>query len=219
MVTSKELIGKKIEMLTVLDSKIEKNKTYLLCLCECGNRKWIRSDDIKSGKQKSCGCLVKKFKINNLVGKKFGRLLVLSINSKNNYGAYMYNCKCDCGNECIVRSGNLVHGTTRSCGCLVHESVLNNREYAYEKLQKDNYIEGTSVHAIKRIEPIKSNKSGVTGVSFDKSRQKWLAQIIFKGKHYHLGRYDKKEDAINARKDAEEKLHKNFLREKGLLKG
>lgn len=217
MGTTKDLIGNKIGMLTILDSEVRKSKTYLLCLCECGNKKWIRSDSVKSGKQKSCGCLVKKFKINDLVGKKFGRLLVLSINSKNNHGAYMYNCKCDCGNECIVRSGNLVHGTTKSCGCLMHESVLNNRKNAYEKLQNDNYIDGTSIHSIKRTELIKSNTSGVTGVSFDESRQKWLAQIVFKGKHYNLGRYDNKEDAIKSRKDAEEKLHKSFLKEKELL--
>ena len=31
-------------------------------------------------------------------------------------------------------------------------------------------------------------------------------------KKYYLGRYEKKEDAIKARKDAEEKLHKEFLR-------
>ena len=30
----------------------------------------------------------------------------------------MWRCKCDCGNEVIVRSASLVTGVTKSCGCL-----------------------------------------------------------------------------------------------------
>ena len=47
---------------------------------------------------------------------------------------------------------------------------------------------------------------------------KWMAQIYFKGKSTYLGLYEYKEDAIKARKEAEEKLHNIFLREKGLIK-
>jgi len=36
--------------------------------------------------------------------------------------------------------------------------------------------------------------------------------IEFKKKKYYLGRYIKKEDAIKARKEAEDKLHKEFLK-------
>lgn len=56
MAKIQDLIGKKFWMLTVIDVKREKNKTYCLCECECGNTKWIRSDAIKSGKSTSCGC-------------------------------------------------------------------------------------------------------------------------------------------------------------------
>ena len=51
---------------------------------------------------------------------------------------------------------------------------------------------------------VKTNTSGKTGVSFDKSRGKWVAKIKLKGKNIYLGRYDKKEDAIKARLKAEE---------------
>lgn len=60
-------------------------------------------------------------------------------------------------------------------------------------------------------ENIKTNTSGVTGVTWDKSRQKWLAQIVFKGEHKFLGRFGDKEDAIQARKEAEEKYFKPII--------
>ena len=45
----------------------------------------------------------------------------------------------------------------------------------------------------------------------------WKAEIIFKNKKYYLGRYENKQDAIKARKEAEEKMHKKFLKDKNLL--
>lgn len=57
----------------------------------------------------------------------------------------------------------------------------------------------------------KSNKSSnIQGVSWDKARHKWVAQIALNKKHYHLGRYDTIEEAIKARKEAEIKLFGDF---------
>lgn len=42
------------------------------------------------------------------------------------------------------------------------------------------------------------NTSGITGVSWDSSRKKWLAQIRIDGKKKNLGRYCSQEDARNA---------------------
>ena len=48
------------------------------------------------------------------------------------------------------------------------------------------------------------NSSGVTGVSWDKDRKKWVAQIALPGgKNRYLGRYSSLEDAALARKKAE----------------
>ena len=54
---------------------------------------------------------------------------------------------------------------------------------------------------------IKSSKntSGVTGVCWDSSKKKWLAQIGINHKNIHLGRFTNFEDAVKARKDAEKK--------------
>ena len=50
-----------------------------------------------------------------------------------------------------------------------------------------------------------NNKSGYNGICFDKNRNKWLVGIKVNYKRIFLGRYDKIEDAIKARKEAEEK--------------
>ena len=57
----------------------------------------------------------------------------------------------------------------------------------------------------------KDNTSGVTGVFWHKKADKWTAQITINGKHYSLGLFEDKEDAIKARQEAEEKLYKPFI--------
>jgi hypothetical protein len=54
----------------------------------------------------------------DLVGRRFGRLAVLSrSNPLRSYGTW-WVCKCDCGNEKVVNGSQLKSGNTRSCGCL-----------------------------------------------------------------------------------------------------
>ena len=49
------------------------------------------------------------------------------------------------------------------------------------------------------------------GVCFDKSRNKWTAQMDNLGKHHNLGRFDNEEDAYSAYCEAAKKMHKNFF--------
>jgi len=60
--------------------------------------------------------------------------------------------------------------------------------------------------------PNKNNTSGVTGVYWHKTAQKWQAQIMVNGKTKYLGLYINKEDAIQARKEAEKKYFGKFRR-------
>lgn len=54
------------------------------------------------------------------------------------------------------------------------------------------------------------NTSGKTGVSFDKGMNKWRSYINKEGKRISLGYFDDIEDAISARKQAEEKYYGEF---------
>lgn len=52
-----------------------------------------------------------------------------------------------------------------------------------------------------------SNTSGHTGVTWDKRRGKWYAQINIGGTNIYLGRFTNLDDAIAARKAGEAKYH------------
>ena len=53
---AKKLINKKFGKLTILDAKAENGKIYFWCLCECGNKIWVSSGNLKNGHTNSCGC-------------------------------------------------------------------------------------------------------------------------------------------------------------------
>ena len=70
----------------------------------------------------------------------------------------------------------------------------------------DSWVNLRSVSAaenLKNMKKYKTNKSGVTGVSWDKTKNKWKATIGHNGKSINLGRFDCLNDAISARKLAE----------------
>ena len=56
----------------------------------------------------------------------------------------------------------------------------------------------------------KDNKSGTKGVIFMKDRNQWAAYISKDNKKIHLGCFDIFQDAVNIRKLATEKYHKEF---------
>jgi len=60
----------------------------------------------------------------NLIGERFGRLVVQTSVGKNPNGRYLWLCLCDCGNFWTVLGHNLRTGHTQSCGCLNNELVL-----------------------------------------------------------------------------------------------
>ena len=57
-------------------------------------------------------------------GHRFGRLTAIrNTFTKENTGNYLWEYKCDCGNTIIAKSGNVVSGHTKSCGCLLIEAI------------------------------------------------------------------------------------------------
>ncbi|MDO4307225.1 MAG: AP2 domain-containing protein [Eubacteriales bacterium] len=59
----------------------------------------------------------------DLTGERFGRLTVLSKYGTTKDRQIVWLCKCDCGREIIVKSGNLKSGHTRSCGCFMKDRI------------------------------------------------------------------------------------------------
>lgn len=57
-----------------------------------------------------------------LAGKKFGRLTVVEEAGRANKFV-LWRCRCDCGNEVIVRSSALNRGVIQSCGCKSRDTL------------------------------------------------------------------------------------------------
>jgi hypothetical protein len=110
-------IGQQFSFLKVVSlgkDRSKEGRRIWECLCICGNMKKVTTKDLIEGNIKSCGCRQHLYK--DLIGKKFGYLLVLEREVSRNGRSY-WKCKCDCGNICIINSKWLINGRTKSCGC------------------------------------------------------------------------------------------------------
>lgn len=116
-------------------------RTYCLCDCDCGAEHICSLSNLSTGHTTSCGCTASKNrwdgKRTNLVGQRFGRLVVddmlYGYANKQTY----CKCTCDCGNTSIVYMGNLIQGFTHSCGCGEHNSV---GEQFIKNILEDNQV-------------------------------------------------------------------------------
>ena len=62
-------------------------------------------------------------KFRNLVGKRFGRLIVLEHLGRTAAKKQLWGCVCDCGRKHKADSGSLVQGSVTSCGCYLKERI------------------------------------------------------------------------------------------------
>ena len=61
----------------------------------------------------------------NLVGQRFSRLVVVKRDGSDKWGSATWMCKCDCGNETVIRTTTLRNGGAQSCGCLNLEKAIS----------------------------------------------------------------------------------------------
>lgn len=213
-----EAIGTTINGFVIKDIRRENNHTYVYAECpRCKKDKWIRSDGIKTAI--SCGCYNTDnnyIKAVDIKGMRYKYLKAIRPTDKRDKDGHVFwECKCDCGKNVYLESYRFIRGDMASCGCKREEmqSEICKKLYAEGKNKLNEYvIENTNVRTITRNKLLPTNTSGHTGVTWDKSRSKWIAQIVFKNKRYHLGRYEDKQLAIEARKAAEEHLYGDFLK-------
>lgn len=134
------LINQQFGKLTVLQELPErKNKSIVwLCQCECGEQlklttKNLRSDGIiqcpKCGSKRN-----PKLIKDDIIGKKFNHLTVLSETQRRSGGKILFECECDCSNHTLVYASrtDLLSGHTKSCGCIKNKykigDIINNRQ-------------------------------------------------------------------------------------------
>ncbi|MGZ0043409.1 AP2 domain-containing protein [Paenibacillus sp. BJ-4] len=143
----------------------------------------------------------------DLTDQVFDDLTVVKLSDKKlKNGTRLWECLCSCGNKTYVPGIALRAGHYKSCGC----KRVEKRDRGIANHIQTDTVDGTRKSALK-AKLHKDNKSGVKGVRYNEQRKKWTAHIGFKGKQINLGYYDKKEDAVAARKHGEELYHKPII--------
>jgi len=90
------------------------------CLCECGVRRDVYTQNLQRGNSKSCGCYDSeqlRERADDLTGQPFGSLIALSRDPSTKYDRPRWICRCTCGKTKSIAAGNLRAGKSQSCGC------------------------------------------------------------------------------------------------------
>lgn len=116
----------KIQVLGMVETEPGRgNKLTVSCICDCGNLLIVKANDLKFGKQKSCGCLARdKMEIGLKIGQQFHYLTVLEFSEMRNKQSY-YKFTCVCGNIIDARFRDVKSGNKKSCGCHRRKPVDN----------------------------------------------------------------------------------------------
>lgn len=188
-----DLVGRVFGELTVISATDERKEGTVVWLCSCSCGKQIKASRRQLIRQyrKDCGHV--KAAHLNIRQRLFGKLRAIQPMAElSNQTKWL--CQCECGNQAIVYYYNLRNGHTQSCGCLKAISPLT-------------IVNGTAIELIKSTTVNSNNTSGFRGVSRCHNSPKWRADITFQGEQLHLGNYDTREAAHEARQAAEKQFY------------
>jgi hypothetical protein len=202
----------KLKVIKRDDSYHEKEIKWI-CLCDCGNYTSVRGVDLREGKTKSCGCLIKT-----------NRFIV-----KDNYVECIMKddiCfKVDLDDYDLIKeytwhisSENYVQTTVNRKTVKLHRLIMkpDKNEYIdhinHDTLdnRKMNLRKCSNSENTQNRKTPKNNTSGVKGVTWKKKNQCWEARITANGKRLYLGCFKDLEEAKSVRKEAEIKYFGEF---------
>ena len=72
----------------------------------------------------------------DMLGERYGRLVVVAFAGLTKYQCGKWHVQCDCGGSKIVERQSLKSGRTRSCGCLAREAGARNAQLAHAAATK-----------------------------------------------------------------------------------
>lgn len=153
-----------------------------------------------------------QFKSLELKNQVINGITLLEKTNKKRRSAILWKCKCFCGNVFLAEAYRIKNGEISSCGCKRKVFRKDNFEKAKEELTK-GFKDGTFINLISNNKVRKNNKSGINGISIRKNKYStsYIVQICVQGKRIRIGTYRDIEEAIKARKEAEEKYFKPIL--------
>lgn len=201
------------------------------CVCDCGNEKDIASGDLRNGHTMSCGCLNKDV-VSSLMSEKNKRFNDYDLSGdygigytlkgeefwfdKEDYDLIKGYCWFKHHGYFVAKIPN----SKPMKSITLHGLIMNNvdSEYITDHI-KTEYKHDNRKRNLRFVSRKDNNKnhriainntSGVTGVSWRNDIQKWRAQIGINNQKINLGEYLDFNDAVLARKQAEEKYFKDM---------
>lgn len=209
-----DLVGQVFGRLTVIKETEQQTKSgqyAWVCKCSCGGDAVVAGHDLRKGHTQSCGCLQKErtskakkthgmrhSKEYNIWSKMWGRCANTNGNRYEDYGGRGITI-CD-------RWGKFENFFADMGKCPAGfsiERVDNDGNY-----EPSNCVWADAFTQAKNRRIRVDNKSGVPGVFWYtyKGINKWAVTITRRKKVYRLGYFEKLEDAIAVRKEAEQRL-------------
>lgn len=124
-----DLTGHKYGSWTVLEEAPERHngKVMWRSQCVCGRIKDVAGSSLRTGNSQSCGCKGRYVPVRDMIGLRFGRLVVSEMLEERMYGKTAFLCLCDCGNTTKIVGTSLNNGNTKSCGCLLRSQLKGQR--------------------------------------------------------------------------------------------
>jgi hypothetical protein len=212
--------GKSFGKWTVLEEagRNKHGKIMWTCKCECGTVKDICGENLRSGNSSSCGCY--KLQTSSERSTKHGMSRTRFYNI---WSLMIRRCTDPNFSRYEVYGGRGVKVTQHWRDFINfrddllesyenHVKMFGEKETTLDRIDVNGDYEPKNVRFATQNEQaqnrriLRSNKSGVTGVCWNKQKRKWVAKITFNGKETYLGAYENIDEAIDARKRAEVEL-------------
>lgn len=209
-----DITGMKFGKLTPIEI-VGKNKRRQLmwrCKCDCGNESVACGSEMRLGRIKSCGCARKD--INPHTPKRgndydltheYGigyttkrEIFYFDLEDYEKIKPYSWYSKRGYILAIVEGKHTLMHRFILNASKLVDH--INHNKYDN---RKSNLRECTPSQN-------SMNRSGVSGITFHKSAKKWRAYIDANHNHIDLGLFKTKQEAIEARKQAEKEYFGEF---------
>lgn len=146
----------------------------------------------------------------DLRGKQFGELTVIEPDNSQPRHSKHWICKCSCGKTVSVERKHLLDGTTKSCGHGKRQSGIDHHKDNFKGMRDRQNKYHTNLEVIRNQKMQPNNTSGVKGVGYHKGRNEWRARVQVNGKELTKW-FKNKEDAIEWRKQAENKYYKPMI--------
>ena len=225
-----DLTGQRFGRLVVLREAGRQHGEILWeCQCGCGNICYVTGYNLRSGHTKSCGCYCSdrtieenrkpiKFDIENYpwgVGwtSNTGEIFIFDKEDYEKIKDYCWSI--DAYGYVVTRINGKTTKLHRIIMQVANPDIFvdhirhDKRDNRKERLRLVTNQQNTKNR-------IPKNKSGVSGVNYDESRKVWVANITHNYQNIYLGSFQTEEEAIHARRQADQKYSGEYSYENSM---